>query len=249
MDVTPGLQYGLATVLGREMPPPGRSWASHGRRWTLRCMCGTLFTATQTRLVGQAPPAGCSNCAPRRCVVCDGLISTRLHPSNVTCGAPSCRRATANLRNAAYHARAASDPKRRARLAGYAATYRNRHADDPAWTGAKRTRDAAYRARMAADPVRSAAQAAYKREWASRNREARLAARQAYLDSLTPDQLQRWLRRARAYMRAYQQRWMEEVRRDPDRHRAYLDMQAEWRRRHRLATAMSVLPAMEAALG
>lgn len=62
------------------------------------------------------------------------------------------------------------------------------------------------------------------------NRAEILARRRARLDLMTPEQMEHWRERIRAYDRAYRARWRDHLRSDPERHRAYLDTMREYRR-------------------
>ncbi|MBS7810554.1 hypothetical protein [Roseococcus pinisoli] len=62
--------------------------------------------------------------------------------------------------------------------------------------------------------------------------------RAARLDAMSREELRRWLDRGAAYQRAYQRRWRSEIQSDPEAHRRYLDLQAEYRRRLALARLM-----------
>lgn len=57
---------------------------------------------------------------------------------------------------------------------------------------------------------------------------------------MTAAEMDRWLERTRSYGRAYAERWRAELAADPERHAAYLELMAEYRRRRRLRRLVAI---------
>lgn len=85
----------------------------------------------------------------------------------------------------------------------------------------------------------------YARQWYAENREAVQARRQERLNAMSPDELDTWLDKTRAYHAEYKRRWRAEIKANPEKHQAYLDKEAEYRRRRRLAELLTTMGKLE----
>jgi hypothetical protein len=83
------------------------------------------------------------------------------------------------------------------------------------------------------DPANLEAVRRYHAAYYAEHRAEIQAARRKILDSMTPEQLNRWRARMRIYQRLYARRYREQLRENPHRHRDYLDRMREYRRRIR----------------
>lgn len=99
----------------------------------------------------------------------------------------------------------------------------------------ERKRHAKRKALEESDPVRRERRQRWHNAHYAEHREAIQASRKAKLDAMTPEELARWMDRARGYMRAHVAR----KRADPEGRQEYLDIQAEYRRRRALAGLMA----------
>lgn len=206
------------------------------RHWRVRCECGREEIYPQRRLTQNRPrrPAvrACTMCDAPECLECgrpipDGRSSKR------TCGS-ICALAHKRSRWRAYYRRSTADPARKERILARRRLERAALSPEEA-RSLDRRRISRRRELEQADPAM-----AEKRRQRARIRYAMRAEetqrrRREYLDVLTPDQLARWMDRAASYGRAYARRRREEIRSDPEAHRAYLDLMAEYRRRRSLA--------------
>lgn len=227
-----GARFGRLTVLAEAARERSRK-----RTWLARCDCGVEEVIPGRRLTQDAPrkPAlrACSRCTAPRCRVCDAPILSGSRARRL-CDDPAC---------ATEYQRA------------YWRTDYHRRAEAPEWRAARAEAVQERRSRaIEADPSYLEREAARKRRWAeanreqnrlwqrthyAANREAILARRRARLDSLDIDAMERWLERTRAYGRAYRARWRASLMADPEAHRAYLDLMAEYRRRRRLSRMLA----------
>jgi hypothetical protein len=98
---------------------------------------------------------------------------------------------------------------------------------------AERVRQIQYQSskRWRTDPANRETIRQYMAAHYAANRVEIQARRRARLDAMTPEQLALWRIRMRTYQRLYARRYRDQIRRDPERHRAYLDRMREYRRR------------------
>lgn len=244
LDLT-GRRFGRLTVI-----------AAHGRvtfgreqtAWLCRCDCGAEMTVPQDRLphseylVRNRPRAmvrACPECLRKPCAVCGEPVPAG---SKSTCCSPACRKAqTRAIGRLSKRKWTAADPERARRTY---ADYKARAAQDPVLAARRaeqqKAAQARRQARRDADPaLREAERQRLRAHYAAHAAEIQ-ARRRARLDALAPEQLARWLERMRAYGRAYRRQWREELRANPERHRKYLDLMREYRRRYALAELLGV---------
>lgn len=181
--------------------------------WRCRCDCGVIVTVPRARLpyrAGIAPSQivdACDACRlGRQCVVCGGSFVPASSRA-ITCS-DVCR-----------------DARRHQTLE---ATRKRRALENPE---AVRAAHARHRKRIAASPERYQAKLDKQKAWHDANKSEVNARRRAAREREAPEQRARRLAEFRNYMRA----WQAELRADPDRHAQYLAMQAESRRKERLA--------------
>jgi hypothetical protein len=84
------------------------------------------------------------------------------------------------------------------------------------------------------DPAHKETIRQYMAAYYATNRVEIQARRRARMDAMTPEQLAHWQIRVQTYQRLYARRYRDQIRRDPERHRAYLDRMREYRRRSML---------------
>ena len=237
LDLT-GRRFGQLTVLERA----GRArWGRDQAAWRCRCDCGALIVLPQNRLPHRASIQAshvvdaCDACRRGPCAVCGRRIPADRSLQATTCS-DDCRRNAHRLIWRSYHHRqAASDPDYHTRRHE---ARKARAAEDPAYAERLRRIDRRAKQRNAAKhrERRRAYQAAY---YAARAEEIQ-AKRRARLDAMTDEQRARWLDRARRYQRAYTRRWRAELRQDPARHQAYLDLMTEYRRQRALRSLLPI---------
>lgn len=240
LDLT-GLRQGRIVVVERA----GRVHYGHDQSaWRVRCDCGREEVYPITRLRADRPNAprvaACSMCSAPPCVICG---APRLNRREATCSRVCRAELTRQHQRAYYHRARRTDPEKaaRARAAGIE-RWRTLPPEQKAATA--RARATWKRTREAADPALREIRLARARAAYAVNAAEIYARRRAYLDTLSPAQLEAWLERARRYSRAYRARWREQLAADPAAHRAYLDLLAEYRRRHALAALLREAPTL-----
>ena len=240
-----GQRLGALTVLRRGADLTTKA---PGKTWIVRCDCGNEECYPQRRLTQNHPkkPAvrACSACEAPTCVVCGGKLSRRGPHQRNTCS-ETCRQSKLRgIWRSHWHRVVASAPTRRAAATARAkARHAERAAVDPAYVERVRQLKLESMARRRADPDRYERYLRYQREHYAAHRARIWATRRAYLDGLDGDALARWVDRARAYGRAYRQRWRTELVADPSTHQKSLDLRAQSRRRRRLlALLITPLP-------
>lgn len=192
--------------------------------WLVECNCGRRETLAQA-LLTQRGWRECSYCQRPECIVCGEKVpSTR--PRSVTCS-DTCHKAKRHGQDIERYHRRAADPQfnqqRYQRLV-------ERMADDPDLAERVRQIRRGANARWRMKPENRTAIRHYQALRYAMNRAEILARRRARLDLMTPEQMEHWRERIRAYDRAYRARWRDHLRSDPERHRAYLDTMREYRR-------------------
>lgn len=205
--------------------------------WRCECDCGRREVLAQPQLLSKGWRE-CSLCRRPDCIACGKKVPAS-RPRSATCS-ETCARSKRQAEWRADYRRRSADPdfnrRRHQRL------LERMQADTEL---AERVRD-----------IRRAAGARWRTNQANRetirkymashyatNRTEIQARRRARLNSMTPAQLAHWRERMRAYQRAYANRYRDQLRADPDRHRAYLDMMREYRRRTTAEKPPSPTPA------
>lgn len=234
-----GRRFGSLLVLA---PDPATTDRGSSRGWIVRCDCGRDEIYPQRRLTRRngrhEPVRACSGCEAPMCVVCGAKLPSRT-PTRV-CGM-ECRTARARATWRGYYYRHADDPDWRERQAKIVRDRRDeRMAADPEYAEQQRGR---WHRRMLHETAEQTAQRRTRARLAyAANRGAVQAARRARLDSLSAEELARWMERTRAYQRAYQARRRADMTSDPDAHARYRDIMAEYRRRRALMRMMTEAP-------
>lgn len=224
-----GRRFGALVVLG---PAP----VDKHPRWLTRCDCGREEAYFQRRLVESSRRdrvEACSVCRATPCVICGAPCE-----GNRTTCSETCRRANLKaIYNASYHRRI-NDPERGPVIRAQRMVRAQREKAEKSAEERReieRRRAARRKVREEKDPtLRERRQRLHNARYAE-HREAIQAARKAKLDAMAPQELAQWMERARGYMRAYAAR----KRSDPESHRDYLAVQAEYRRRRALAGLMA----------
>lgn len=216
-----GERFGELTVLARAGTMQyGRTCAG----WLCECACGRREAIAQLALT-RARVNCCQHCRRPDCSVCGQKVPTARPRSN-TCS-ESCARTSKRAQWRAYYHSVKSpefNQQRHARV-------RQKMEVDPEFAARVREIRRAANTRWRQDPRnREAIQRYHAAHWAD-NREAIQAKRRARLDAMTPEQLEHWLCRIRAYQRAYARRYRERIRQDPDMFARYIDTQREYRAR------------------
>lgn len=168
----------------------------------------------------------CSLCRRPDCSVCGRKVPASRPRSN-TCS-DSCAQVQRRANWRADYQRRAADPefnrRRHQRLL-------ERMAVDAELAMRVRTIRRAAGTRWRTNPENREAIRQYQAAYYAAHRTEIQAKRRVRLDGMTPVQLDHWQARMRTYQRLYAQRYREQLRTDPDRHRAYLDRMREYRRR------------------
>lgn len=220
-DLT-GQQFGRLTVIERA------GSLQYGRMvpaWLCECGCGRREVLAQPQLLRKGWRE-CSLCRRPDCVVCGRKVPVS-RPRSLTCSDTCAQiQRRANWRD--DYRRRSADPefnqRRHQRLL-------ERMAIDAELAERVRAIRRAAGARWRSNPENREAIRQYQAARYAANRAEIQAQRRARLDRLTPEQLEHWRARMRTYQRLYAQRYREQLRTDPDQHRAYLDRMREYRRR------------------
>jgi hypothetical protein len=232
-----GCRYGQLTVLR----PNGRLKFGHEQTaWLCRCDCGTEITVPQNRFPHRASISSrhavtaCPECRRPRCVIC-GEVVRQGSLTRETCSEACAKARRKQIQNASYHRRVARNPDLNKRRA---ARVKARAKADPVFAArlAEQTKAAQERrkARIKTDPACRETVLARQRNYYAKHAAEIQARRRARLDAMTLEQREPWLERMRRYGRAYRQRWRQELKANPARHREYLDWMREYRRqRHK----------------
>lgn len=217
-----GEKFGRLTVIERAGSLRyGRAVAG----WLCECECGRREVLAQPLLL-QKGWRECSLCRRPDCVVCGRKVPLS-RPRSVTCSETCAKTKKQGEWRACYRRRAANpefNRRRHQRLL-------DRMAVDAELAERVREIRRAAGARWRANPENREAIRRYMANHYAANRIEIQAQRRARLDSMTPEQLENWRSRMRVYGAAYARRYREQLRADPDRHRAYLDLMREYRRR------------------
>jgi hypothetical protein len=241
-----GARLGRLVVLS-EAPSPTRDT----RAWRVRCDCGAEEIYPQRRLTQNRAdrPAvrACYRCSAPPCDVCGRPVEDYSRGRRV-CADPACALTRAREQSLAYYYRVQRDPigaaRRRAAIEARLARLR---AEDPDAIARANAARRARSARAMQDPAMRERKRAQARQWYALHAERVLATRRARLDALSAEQMARWIDRTRAYGRAYRRRWRENLSQDPEAHRAYLDLMAEYRRRRALLRLLAEASTLETA--
>lgn len=204
--------------------------------WLVECNCGRQETVAQA-LLTQRGWRECSHCQRPVCVVCGEKVPAS-RPRSVTCS-DTCHQAKRRDQGLDRYHRMAADPQfNRSRYQ----RLQQRMASDPDLAARIQQIHRSANARWRTNPENREAIRRYQALHYAMNREAIQQRRRDRLDAMTPTQLERWRARIRNYDRVYRAHWQERLRADPDRHRAYLDLMREYRRRA-IRTAHPTAPA------
>lgn len=218
-----GVLFGQLRVTGT------RGSVTYGGRvqtaWEVVCACGALEVYPQSQLVSGRVLA-CANCRRPPCRICGSPIPPS-RPRASTCSENCHQQARRTIHKESYHRRAEDPGFNSARWE----RQREREAVYPELRDRRLERGREANRRYRDQPGTREALAAYYRDYYGQNRGEILRQRKERLDRMDPEALEQWREAMRGYGRAYRKRWREELKSDPDRHRQYLDLQAEYRRR------------------
>ncbi|MBF8643085.1 hypothetical protein [Pseudomonas luteola] len=221
LDLT-GRRFGRLRVLAMN----GRvKFGREQTAWLVVCNCGRQETLAQS-LLTQRGWRECSWCQRPECVICGNKVPSDRPRSNTCSDAcASKQRRRTNLEH--YHRRAADPEFNRRRYQRLA----DRMARDTELAERVRQIQRESGKRWRNDPANKETIRQYMAAHYAANRVEIQARRRARLDAMTPEQLAHWRVRIRTYQRLYARRYRDQIRRDPERHRAYLDRMREYRRR------------------
>lgn len=230
-----GRRFGRLTVLTAGDVPEGRK--RDRMLWHVRCDCGREEAYAQYRLV-RGEIEACSHCRGYPCAACGTHIPMAVGARS-TCSA-ECR---VLLRRDQWrlHARqkAIDDPEGARRRHDV----RKRRAETDETMAAhlqelERARSERRQKRMATDPAYAERSRAGARLRYTANAEDIQARRKKRLAEMSVEQLESWLEKMRGYGRDFAARHRADRARDPARQQAYIDAQAEYRRRRNLSALL-----------
>lgn len=210
-----------------------------GRFWWCRCSCGREDRVFQGSLV-RGRVTACNVCRRGPCLFCGGEITrdTRRQTCSPECEVDNRRRTARAL----YAKQSAEDPNFNSRRWQ---TEKIRMKEDPEKRQRFLERQRAFSRRKRQDPDYVEKEREYYATWYEKNRAKVIETRKESMKLRPPEDL----KRRREYERLWRQKWREEVAKDPERYRDYLEYQRIANQKQAAKKALSDLMITSSKLG